>query len=285
MINAEVRLKHIIRRILKMLALAAEKFMSIDGPQRAEAFSYNAFFSLFPLIVLFVTIASVFIDREMAGKFIIGYVERYVPISGDMNHYIFDTISGVVKARGQAGMIALLMLVLASTQFLTTLVHATNRAWGVEGGNWWRRPLKSLGLLCIMAAPVFVGIGVLVLGRMAKDFLPDRGFLLWGHNLIVFCLPWLTVFFSLSLFYRLAPRRRTRFSEVWGSALCAAILLQAAQNLFVIYLKNFSALNAVYGAFGAIMALLLWIYLSGCIFIFCACLCAAQAETRDQRRV
>jgi len=38
--------------------------------------------------------------------------------------------------------------------------------------------------------------------------------------------------------------------------------------------------NAIYGTFGGIMALLLWIYISGCIFIFGACLCAAQAEGR-----
>jgi YihY family inner membrane protein len=91
----------------------------------------------------------------------------------------------------------------------------------------------------------------------------------------------LVVFLSLSLFYRLAPRRPTRFAEVWVAALCATALLQAAESLFVIYLKNFATLNAVYGAFGGIMALLLWIYLSGCIFIFGACLCAAQAERRS----
>ena len=38
--------------------------------------------------------------------------------------------------------------------------------------------------------------------------------------------------------------------------------------------------RSVYGAFGGLMALLLWLYLSGAIFIFCACLCAAQAEMR-----
>jgi Ca2+-transporting ATPase len=38
--------------------------------------------------------------------------------------------------------------------------------------------------------------------------------------------------------------------------------------------------NAIYGTFGGIMALLLWIYISGCIFIFGACLCAAQTEGR-----
>jgi Ca2+-transporting ATPase len=83
--------------------------------------------------------------------------------------------------------------------------------------------------------------------------------------------------FSLAFFYKLAPHRRTKYSEVWFSALCAALLLQAAQSLFVVYLKYFAAFNAVYGAFGGIMALLLWIYVSGVIFIFCACLGAAQA--------
>jgi uncharacterized BrkB/YihY/UPF0761 family membrane protein len=47
--------------------------------------------------------------------------------------------------------------------------------------------------------------------------------------------------------------------------------------------STLTGLNAIYGAFGGIMALLLWIYLSGCIFIFGACLCAAQAEALNTR--
>jgi Ca2+-transporting ATPase len=99
-----------------------------------------------------------------------------------------------------------------------------------------------------------------------------------------FVIPVLVVFLSLSLFYRLAPRRSTRLAEVWIAALCATTLLQVAGLLFVIYLTHFATLNAVYGAFGGIMALLLWIYLSGCILIFGACLCAALAEGVRRRR-
>lgn len=69
-----------------------------------------------------------------------------------------------------------------------------------------------------------------------------------------------------------------RFAEVWVAALCATPLLQAAESLFVIYLKNFSTLTAVYDVFGGIMALLPGICLSGCIFIFGACMSVAQAE-------
>jgi Ca2+-transporting ATPase len=88
------------------------------------------------------------------------------------------------------------------------------------------------------------------------------------------------VFASLVLFYRLAPRWPTHVAEIWAAALCATVLLQVAEKLFVVYLRHFATFNAVYGAFGGIMALLLWIYLSGCIFIFGACLCAAMSEGR-----
>ena len=103
------------------------------------------------------------------------------------------------------------------------------------------------------------------------------------YDLGSFFIPLLVVFSGLSLFYRLAPRRPTRFAEVWAAALCATVLLRASESLFVIYLKDFATLNAVYGAFGGFMALLLWIYLSGCIFIFGACLCAGQAEAHSQQ--
>jgi Ca2+-transporting ATPase len=93
----------------------------------------------------------------------------------------------------------------------------------------------------------------------------------------------LLVFFSLCLFYRLAPSRPTRFAEVWAGALFTTLLLQGGGALFVIYLKHFAGLNAIYGAFGGIMALLLWIYLSGCIFIFGACLCAVRVQTGKSR--
>jgi Ca2+-transporting ATPase len=134
-------------------------------------------------------------------------------------------------------------------------------------------------LLGITAAAVLLGIGAPMLAQVARDWLfPMNDFRSWVYTVARFFVPLLVVFSGLSLFYRMAPRRPTRFSEVWVAALSATVLLLAAEALFVIYLKNFATLNAVYGAFGGIMALLLWIYLSGSVFIFGACLCAAQAE-------
>lgn len=264
------------------LRLAVKKFFLIDGIQLAGAFAFSAFFSLFPLIVLFVTIASTFIDRERAGRWIISFLENYVPLSGEMQGHIFDTVAGVIQARGPAGAVALLMLLWAAIQCFSTLVFATNRAWGAEKYIWWRLPLKSLLLLGITASAALMGMAVPVLMRMVKGwFFRGSAFHSWAYALGSFFIPLLVVFLSLSLFYKIAPRRSRRFAQVWIAALLATILLRGAASLFVIYLGNFATLNAVYGAFGGVMALLLWVYLSGYIIIFGACLCAAQAEKRS----
>ena len=97
------RLARKTRRVLEILYRAVKKFLQIDGIAWAGAFAFNAFFSLFPLIILFVTIASYFIDRDRAGTEIIGYVEKYVPISGEMQRSIFDTIAGVIICAQEGG--------------------------------------------------------------------------------------------------------------------------------------------------------------------------------------
>jgi len=135
------RLGQAARRVWAILWLAVKKFFRIDGAQWAGAFAFNAFFSLFPLMVLLVTIASLFIDRDRAGKEVITFMESYVPIAGEMQRHIFDTIAGVIQAREQAGAVALLILVWVALQCFTTLICATNRAWGTAVYNWWRLPL------------------------------------------------------------------------------------------------------------------------------------------------
>jgi len=270
------------RWVWAVLRLAVTKFIRIDGIAWAGAFAFNAFYALFPLTVLLVTITAFFVDREMAGEKVIAYMENYVPISGNMQQHIFDTIGGVIMARQQAGAIVLFILVWIALQCFTTLISATNRAWGAETHNIWRLPLKGLALFGLTAGTVLLGMAAPVIVKIAREwYFPVRDFHSWAYVLGSFVIPLLVVFLTLNLFYRLAPSRPTRLAEVWAAALGATVLLLVADSLFVIYLRNFAKLNAVYGAFGGIMALLLWIYLSGCIFIFGACLCAAQDEVRS----
>jgi YihY family inner membrane protein len=264
-----------------ILHLAARRFLVIEGMERAEAFAFNAFFSLFPLIILLVAIASRLTGLNNPATAVIAYIESHIPLGSGMQSYIFNTIAGVMETRGKASVVAFIILVWVTIQCFTTLIHAANRAWGTEAQNWWRLPLKSLLLLGITAGAVFFGIALPMAAQVAKEALSEvNAFSYWAYELGSFLISLLVLFASLGIFYKLAPHRPTRFAEVWVAALSATLLLQGAESMFVIYLKNFSTINAVYGAFGGIMALLLWIFLSGCIFIFGACMSAVQSEAR-----
>lgn len=265
----------------EVIRIAAKRFVQIDGMDWAGSFAFSAFCSLFPTIILFVTIASFFVDREGAERAIVAWVEGYVPLDGDMRTQIFGSIAGVIQAREQAGVVALVILIWTSIQCFTTLVRVTNHAWGDEAFNWWRMPLRGMALLAVTAGALLLGMAGPALAGAAKSWLfPANQFSSFLYELWVFMVPILVLFLSLTVFYRVAPRRKTRFAEVWVPAALTTALLQIAASLFVVYLERFATLSAVYGVFGGIIALLLWVQVSGGSFIFGACLCAAQADRR-----
>jgi Ca2+-transporting ATPase len=264
-------------KIWQLVTLAVKKFVQINASKSAAAFSYFAFFSLFPIILLFVTFAALFIDREQAGTVVITYIKTYIPIGADMQGYLVNTLMQVVKSSGSVSIVALVTLLWSAIQFFTNLITATNQAWDEVSGKWWQLPLESLLFLALMLSVLMMGITAPVLVEMMESFLlPKLNFGSWFNPLISTVISSLLVFLSLSLFYWIVPARRTLFSAVWAAALCTTLLLQVAGCVFAVYLKYFTNLNAIYGTFGGIMALLLWLYISGCIFIFGACLSAVK---------
>jgi YihY family inner membrane protein len=265
-----------------MLVHAMKNFIRMDGAMRAAAIAHYAFFSLFPLIILFVSVASVFVDRDRATAQIISFVQTIIPIADEKQRYIVDAVAGVVKARRQASVFAFLLLGWAALRFVATLIRATNRAWGAELHAWWRLPFKSLAFLTVIIAAAPLGLVAPMLIKISKSWLIELlGVSTWIYVGLSYVIPSLILFVGLTLFYVLAPRQHARWIEVWPAALCATLLLLATEGTFGFYLKHFATLNAVYGALGGILALLLWIYVSGCIFIFGACLCAARDEGRS----
>ncbi|NLB05913.1 MAG: YihY/virulence factor BrkB family protein, partial [Desulfobulbaceae bacterium] len=174
-----------------------------------------------------------------------------------------------------------LALAWTALQCFATLIVATNRAWGSTAYNWWRLPLKSLVLLGSTVGAVLLGMAVPVLMRVTKSWLfPLYEYRTWVYGLFSYILPSVVVFSGLVLFYRFAPSRPTRFVEVWAAALCATVLLRAGENLFIVYLKDYATLNAVYGTFGAS-----WPCCCGSIFPApCSFLAPACAQARQNCR-
>jgi Ca2+-transporting ATPase len=285
--NAGPWFLHQARRVGAISWRAAQKFDETDGEQRAASFAYYAFFSMFPLILLLITIGTAFLGPKAdAASKIIEYVSKQIPLEENDMKTVINTINGVVQSRKSAGLIAFGVLAWTSLRFFQALVRGVNRAWGTKEYSWWRLPIKNLGMLAILTSVLFIGILAPVVLRQIEEFYwfhsrqvgLDFTFLWYVFDFAKFLLPLVILYFGLCMFFKYAPRRKTRFVEVWSAALFVTTALELLQRLFVLYTKNIGNFNALYGTFGSVVALLLWIYLSGSIIIFGGCISAARYE-------
>lgn len=268
---------------------ALKKYDETDGEQRAASFAYYAFFALFPLMVLLITLGAGFLgDEGLALEKVTEQVAPYFPLESDFAETLVESLRGVLRGRHSAGVIAFGILAWSALRFFQGLVHGVNRAWGTREYTWWRLPIQNLLMVMILASALLIGIVVpAILDQVQKFYLsrPEGfrhtlgfmpGVLGWVRLLVPGCV----LFYGFSMFYKYAPRRRTTFREVYGGALFVTVGLHVLRGLFVLYTSNITNFNALYGTFGGVLALLLWIYLSGAVIIFGGCLCAASYEIR-----
>jgi len=268
-------------KIWALTSKSAVRYHEIDGEQRAASFAYYAFFSLFPLIVLLVTTigSSLLKDQQQAAHHITEEIGKFAPISDADKLMIVNTIDGVIKSRGSAGIVAFVTLAWSSLRFFQALVRGINRAWHTREYAWWHLPIKNLGMVGIIASALVLNTLLPTILKVVRGFIPYQTSLL-SHITRAgeVAIPLLILFYALTLFYKYAPQRAITLRDVLLPALVTTGLLKLLQYLFGIYLVNYSNFNVIYGTFAGVMALLLWIYLSGAVIIYGGCLCAVRAE-------
>jgi YihY family inner membrane protein len=268
----------------RIFTVARQRWTEVDGDQRADAFAFYLLLSLFPVAILLVTAGSLFVEREVAVREFIRWAEHYAPLTPDQRAGALSSIRGLLESRGEINLAAVAMLVWGSLKFLRALIRTTNRVWRSPTYSGWRLPLKSMALLGITASAALFGILVPAVARLVRHgFNSYLDLPKWMFELVFGIIPWLVLFYGFVMIYKMAPSRRTRFSEVWTGALVVTVLLWLGGILFLVYATNFARFNLLYGSLGGIVAFLLWIYLSSCACVFGICLNAARAEIRATR--
>jgi YihY family inner membrane protein len=257
---------------------AFRKYGEINGEQCAASFAYYAFFSLFPLMLLLVAIGSYFVpDRREAERKVVQQVEQYVPLQAKDRALLFTTLDDAIQNGWRAGIFGLLALLWGALRFFQALVIGINRAWGAKDYNWWKLPLKNLLMIGILVSALVMGLLMpLIFDRLKAVYYLDINVVV---SVLSGVLPPAILFYGLSMLYKFAPRKPLLFKQVWFAALLGTIFLQFGQHLFSWYLDKFTNFNALYGVFGTIMGLLLWIYYSGTILLLGGCMSATMSRT------
>jgi membrane protein len=258
----------------------------------AASLTYYAMMSLFPGIVVATSLLSLLGDRTTVAD-AVDYLARKGadPSTQDAIRHVMNKI---VSASGGAVSAALVLSVLIALYSASGAFGAAGRAlnivYGVEEDrSFVRRKLTDLGMTMVIVVLLLVVIAALFLGGgFAQDLLGSIGLghtaaTIWG--ILRWPLALGAALLAYALIYAYAPDlepRRLRW--ISPGAVAGVVIWIVASIGFGIYIRNFSTYGAAYGAAGAAIVLLLWLWLSSCAFLLGAELNAEIERDRSGGR-
>lgn len=228
----------------------------------------NAILSLFPFIVLMLTIAHRFLHSPQMVDVIRGMLYALLPTGQD---FVVRNMVFLVYSQKRVAVVSVLMLLISSTGVFLPLEVALNQVWGVrENRSYWRNQLISFGLAFMVGILALLSISV----SASHDAL--LRILFFGHTgspafhfLQRTILKILGVVASISIFfliYWILPNRQIRVMSVLPAAVITGLLWEGAKVAYIAVLPWLD-LKSVYGPFSISVGLMLWAFLSGLILL------------------
>jgi membrane protein len=260
-------------------------FYSSSDMTFAASIAYYALLSLFPFFLLVFSILGSVTADEAERASVLGFVFRYFPRQFDFVTQQLDALEGATIRLGIAGSV---LMTWAAMGFFSAVSNAVNYAWGVEKQPSYLKhkliafvmlttaSLLLIAALAILSASTVVGASWFshVLAR-TPGLLVLRSFALQWAPTLLFIL-------VVGLIFYFVPNANVRFRDVWEGAIITGLLWRGALKVFSWYLRDQSRLS-VHGSIAAVVAFLIWVFVSAVILLYGAEFTAAYARLRRRR--
>ena len=272
---------------LRLIGLAAWRgvgeLYDSEGLTHAASIAYYALLSLFPLLLLGISLLGDVTTNTSERDAVVRFVFRYFPgqfafISGQL-----DAFQSSPVTFGFWGVVALLW---SSLGVFNAITSAVNHAWAVERKRSFLKH-RLYGFLMMVSAGLVLLLGLLIasLVRLAETRLHDAiSRVAWIDNLSgVFAsyVATLLLIGCVALVYKYIPNTKVRFRDVWPGAILVGLLWRSALWLFSWYASDMARWNVIHGSIAAVVVFLLWIYISAVILIYGVEMTASYARLQD----
>jgi len=252
----------------------------------AAQLAYYFILALFPALIVVVAIAS-FFPRSTLQQ----VIATLAPFTPPEALSLIRTQLDSILANEQGGLLTVGVLgaLWSSSAALTAIIDTLNRAYDVdETRPWWKVRLLAVGLTVGLALFILTAFALVVAGPELAHLVADRlglaSAVATAWTVAQWPLVFLLVAFGVALTYYFAPDADQDWAFITpGSAVATALWLAASLG-FRVYVQNFGDYNATYGALGAAVLLLVWLYVSGLAVLVGAELNSEIENARSSRR-
>ena len=257
--------------VLRFLIETLSTFLRQGCPSLAAALAFFSLLSLFPLVFLLLYGISFLVSQNIIGEqFILSFLKGFLPSLGEGLAEELHRISALESVR---------WLVLLSFFWFGGLVfYELDYALNVVFESTQKRhPLISTAISIALLGSTGLLLFLSYVATQTITFLTAYAPKLWGLDLVAlaahdfhltYTLPFSLAFLSVSLLYRLVPRRRPRWRHAMAGALTFGLLWVSAKLLFVSYSDYATVYARLYGSLLEVVLLLLWVYYSAGLLLF-----------------
>jgi membrane protein len=285
--------ERILRRVRTELRLSGTaawrgfvELVNSNDLTHAASIAYYALLSLFPFLLLIISLLGSVTADEGDRQAVLGFVFRYFPTQLD---FVTNQLDAFRMARLQLGVGGLLALVWGSLGVFGAVTSAVNEAWGVEKQrSFLKHRLVSFLMLVAAGAVMMIALAIVSLVEVAERsrfgaivsgirglyVLQSLGFQYLGTLLVIV---------AVGLIFYFIPNAKTRFRDVWVGAILTGALWRFAFDGFSWYLGRNTGMRMIHGSVAAILGFLLWIYVSSIILMYGVEFTASYARMRRRR--
>jgi membrane protein len=262
------------RRVAGLSAQAAKNGLislySSDDLTHAASIAYYSLLSLFPFLLLLVSVLGVVTSRADARAETLNFVLHYFPTRLD---FVARQLEALQRTRVSLGLFGGFALIWASLGFFSAISTAVNYAWKVERNRSYLKHKLVAFLMMVtacglLALTVFVfSVSQVVSASWFGAFTERFPSLLRMRGLTVSSTATLSLIFGVGLIFYFVPTAKVRFRDVWVGATLTGLLWRVAFAGFAWWVRDMSRYS-IHGSIGAVVVFLVWIYISSVILLY-----------------
>ncbi len=280
-----IRRKLNTRQIKKALARTYQDFNRNDYLTHAGALAYYFLLALFPLLIFLASILA-YVPIPNLFDQAVGIMSRVVP--ADAMGVVRGVLGDILRTNKGLLSASILAAVFTSSGGFNALIGALNIAYDVkEERPFWKRRLLAIGFTILVGLMVSIALMAMALGPQFGSWVAAH---LGASPIFVILWPYLRwgavvgfTILSIELLYFLGPNVRQHFLAQIPGAIFAVVTWVAASYCLGWYLRSFSNYNATYGVLGAVIILMLWLYLTALALLLGAELNAELLRSKGEQ--
>ena len=263
-----------LRELVPLARQAVASWQADYAPSMGAALAYYTVFSVAPLLLIVISVAGLVFGQDAARGEIFGQ------LSGLMGPQGAAAVEGLLETVNKpkegivATLIGVVLLILGATTVLGELQNALDRIWRAparneRGGLWQLLTGRLLSFGMIMGIGFLLMVSLVAsaaLSALGRWWAPAFGGWALLAQAVNFIVSFGMVTAGFAFIYKLMPRVRVAWRDVWVGAAVTALLFTIGKHLIGLYIGT-SSVASGFGAAGSLGVVLVWVYYSAQIFL------------------